>query len=82
MLVEMKELFIKDKDKQKYRKNEQFEQLIINEHFLIQNSHIFYLHATNPYDDGLLDVEELLKQQLDGQEPKYRTFIQGPNHEK
>ena len=54
---------MKDKDKQKFEIPEQFNELMIDEDYIVQQSRIFYLGKGKPLDDGLLDSEELLTYQ-------------------
>jgi hypothetical protein len=51
---------MKEKDKLKFYRPDAFNELYISEHFIIQESRIFYLGDGQPLDDGICDTEDLL----------------------
>ena len=58
-LQEIGTLMMKKKDIQSFPKLEHFERMIINEKYVAVGSKLFYLRAETPYDNGILDFEEL-----------------------
>jgi len=59
MLNETGELFIKDKDRPNFTANDDFNELVVNDSFIIRDSKIFYLYSETPLMNGILDMEEL-----------------------
>lgn len=60
---------MKDKDLPNYNKISLFETFYCNDKYLMQQSKIFYLHEGEPLADGLLDMEQLSKNQAADHDP-------------
>ena len=59
LLIEVGELYIKDKDRPNFKVNEDYQEFIVDDKFVISNSKIFYLYSESPLMNGILDMEEL-----------------------
>ena len=82
MLQESKDLCIKDKDLPNYSSNTLLTNFYCNDKYLMQQSKIFYLHEGDPLAEGLLDMEQLSKNQPADQEEadseKILQYTRGP----
>ena len=59
-LTNIEDLYIKEKDRP-YFEYSHFATVIVRDNQFIYNSGIYHLYKDTPYQDGVLDMEELLK---------------------
>ena len=69
MLKQVDQLQVRDKDKP-HLSIKAFDKIIIRDDFLISQSKIFYINASVPYTDGILQMENLEDEEIIDDRPR------------